>query len=511
MKRIMVFAGIAVLFVLAGAGFMQKNANSAPEPNSGPNWFSVEATDLRLWVAESGLYGGWYQNDDHGLLFHISTPRNPDYHGPQYGLHSNPTNDGGFYGNDWDHWAAMPEGVTIPAGSTASVAFWAHWSLEEDADGVKLEIATSQDNYTVWTCLQPTGSEPCAPWQCEGTGWCYDGNVGGYGDWSQYSCDLTSYNGKTIKLRFRIITDDSQVYTGFLVDDVAIIANGFPIANYGFELLNPNLMWVTDAYWGRTVQSLWTDTVMFQGEVIAGLSTSYVADYFDFDWQAFGAWLGPPLHLRQTTRWTAPTGQPKFDLDTYFYAPSGTGAGKYIIADCYLKNIEGSTINNLYLACHMEPTIELGFDDQANYYSAEKMLWVCDYGQLDQDCVGIMYLAPGSPNPRAAVISNIPNWGNDSWLYTNMSTQQYSGQTAAGKWYTLLSAGPYNSASFQPQLLCGVVRFTFAFVCGNSSTDLDNNATSCRIWYNANLANNPQIPNKVAPTSLGNIKALYNR
>jgi hypothetical protein len=467
-----------------------------------------------LWVAESGLYGGWYQDDDKGLLFHISTPRLPDKHNGIYALHSNPTFDGGHYGMNWNNWAAMPGGLLITPGSTtASVSFWAHWSLEEDCDCVRLEIATSDTGYNTWNPLQPTGTELASPFPAQNqfaNTYVYDGDVGGYGDWNQYSCDLSSYIGKTIKLRFHIVSDDSNVYNGFFVDDVQILANGNQIYEYGFETDNPNLMWVTDAYWGRTAQSLWTDTVMFQGEVIAGVSTSYVADYFDFDWQAFGADYGPPLHLRQTTRWTAPTGEPQFDLDTYFYAPSGSGAGQYIIADCYLKNVSGTTFNdNLYLACHMEPTVDIGFDDVASYYSPEKMLWVCDEGQTDQDCVGIMYLAPGSANPRAALISNAPNWSNDTWLYTNMSTQQYSGTTTAGKWWTLLSAGPYDSSDFQPQLLCGVVRFTFAFVCGNSSTDLFNKATACRAWYNANLASSPQYPIKVAPSSLGNIKALY--
>jgi hypothetical protein len=517
MKRISVFISIAVLIVLAGAGTTAKYGKSAP--NSGPNWFSVQASDLKLWVADTGMYGGWYQDNEKGMLFHLSTPRSPDHFldGGGLALHSNPTNDGGYYGNGWNHWAVMPAGKLIPvSSSTASVAFYAHWSFEQGNDGVELQIATSDTGYTDWEDhhLHPTGTVAGNGFTFPTDHWVYTGVQGSYGVWeTQYTCDLTPFIGKTIKLRFRLKSDDTDVSTGFLVDHLQLLANGSEIAFYGFEGSSDLNMWVTDMYWGTTVLSLWTEDLLFQGEVIAGASSGYVVDVFGSDWQAFGQDYGPPLHLRQTNRWTAPANQPKFDLDTYYYAPSGSGGGKFIIADCYLKRINDDVDfgNSLYIALHMEPRVDIPFEDVARYNAENKMIWLNHSEHLNLSCMAMMYLAPNGANPYAARITNWQQayWGNDASLYSLMSVPQFdNGPTGQQKSYALISAGPYASGDplFQK---CYTKRFTFAFVAGDNSTELFDNATNCRNWYNSNLASNPQSPVRVAPTSLGNIKALY--
>jgi hypothetical protein len=417
----------------------------------------------------------------------------------------------------------MPEGKLIPAGSsTAMVAFYAHWNLEQNCDGVELQIATSQDNYTTWTGLHPTGATlitpPIAPTpQLQNGHSYYTGIYGDYGIWDQqWTCDLTPYIGKTIKLRFNIYTDADHVSTGFFVDDLQLYSNGAPLgATYGFETGDTN-MWIPDMYWGRTVQSLWTENLLFQGEILAGVSSSYVANVMASDWQPFGADYGPPLHLRQTTRWTAPADQPKFDLDTYFYAPSGSGGGRYIIADCYLKRINGDVdFNNLFIALHMEPLVSIPFYDWTTYDSGHKMIWLDYMNHTELTCMGMMYLAPNNGNPYAARIRDEYGayWGNDSALYSEMQVAgvdyPYPNSQQGHKCYAMISEGPFNSGTFK---VCGNRRFTFAFVAGDSSSELYDNATACRGWYDNNLADSPTEPEdpvKVAPTSLGNIKALY--
>lgn len=510
MKRILVFTCIAILIVLAGAGMVSKSMKSVP--NDDPTWFNVQAADLRLWVANNGLYGGWYQDNTKGLLFHLATPRDPDYHTAPFALHSNPTNDGGYYGNGWNQWSAMPAGVPIPLGTTPSVSFYAHWNIEPDADCIKLEIAKSDDNYTYWECLQPTGSRACPSFVDNGAGWIYDGIEGDYGIWFNHTSTIpAAYAGKTVKLRFRLRTDDTNVSTGFFVDDFALLSNGNPLATYSFSSPTGPDMWVTNGYWGVTAQSLWTENLLFQGEVIAGVSTSYVANVMASDWQPFGADYGPPLHLRQTTRWTAPANQPKFDLDTYFYAPSGSGGGRYIIADCYLKLVNDVAVSNLYLGLHMEPRVSIPIFDETRYDPTNKMIWLEYDGHEELTCMGIMYLEPNNGDPRAARVCNMfqPFWGDDTNLYNYMAVQQYDTSIYQGKSFAIISEGPFSNASFQPQPVCGVVRFTFAFVAADGSSELFDNALHCRQWYDANLADNPQYPVKIAPTSLGNIKALY--
>ncbi len=515
MKRILVFISIAMFIVLAGAGTATVAKNFKSDPNVSPSWFNVQAADMKLWVANNGLYGGWYQDNSKGLLFRIATPREPDHKSGQYALHSNPTNDGGYYGNLWaGNWAAMPAGVPIPAGSSASVAYWAHWNLELNCDGVELQIATSQDNYSTWTGLHPTGTvqvNPASP-PLLANHWYYTGIYGDYGIWDQqWTCDLTPYIGKTIKLRFAIYTDGENVSTGFFVDDLTILANGNIIATYGFES-GPN-MWVTDPaqYWGRTVQSLWTENLLFQGEILAGVSASYVANVMASDWQPFGADYGPPLHLRQTTRWTAPADQPKFDLDTYFYAPSGSGGGRYIIADCYLKHVDDEDFSDLYIGLHMEPMVSIPWYDYTQYDNIRKMIWLNYNGHPELTCMGMMYLAPNTGDPYAAQVCDWtqPFWGQDANLYNTMAQQQYDITPYYGKSFAIISKGPFSGGQIPK---CHTKRFTFAFVAGDDSNDLIENATACRGWYDANLADSPMIPEnpvKVAPVSLGNIKALY--
>jgi subtilisin family serine protease len=94
--------------------------------------------------------------------------------------------------------------IDISALSTASLEFWHKYELENDYDYGYIEI--SSDNGTTWTQIETyTGTKS---------------------SWGKETIDLASYAGKTIKIRFKIVTDSSVNYNGWNIDDVTVLGSG---------------------------------------------------------------------------------------------------------------------------------------------------------------------------------------------------------------------------------------------------------------------------------------------
>jgi len=87
--------------------------------------------------------------------------------------------------------------------ATASLEFWHKYELEKDYDYGYIEI--SADNGSTWTQVKSyTGIKSTA---------------------GKTVIDLTSYAGKTIRIRFKLVTDESVTYDGWHIDDVVILGS----------------------------------------------------------------------------------------------------------------------------------------------------------------------------------------------------------------------------------------------------------------------------------------------
>lgn len=503
---------IVCLFLLVNFGFSAVKAGS--NDITVPDMYTVESEYVRLTAANTGIYGGGLiYGSQYGLFFRPTMQNPPDHKTGAYALHSNPGGIIPAYGDNWRSTVAMSNWVQLSGYASYTLSYWAHWNIEPDFDGVELEIAKDGDE-SVWYSLHPGGTVPGDPsgtaGQPDPSHYYYEGSQGAYNTYTQYTCDLTAYAGKNIKLRFNLRSDPSIHYKGFFVDDLLISGPGAGQTVYscGWELSDPEWVNGTSGFWGKTQAETYTDSMMFMGEFLAGTSASYVANgYPSADMQSFGVWPGPPLHIRTTNRWTAPSGQPKIDVDTYFYAPSGTGAGTFIVVDSYVKNAGDTPISNLYLATNHSPYVDIPGDEWAGWdpISTHKMVYVFDGLQTNNNGVGIIFLKPAeSPDVNAVNINPLGYWGQDAALWGCM-TGGIIPHTfeQEGRWYVVLGSGPYPTIPRS-----GVARFSFAYTAATSINALGQNAAACQSWYGD--GSNIRIPyTKVVPRSLGTLKAMY--
>ncbi|MFZ0544645.1 MAG: hypothetical protein WAM60_04375 [Candidatus Promineifilaceae bacterium] len=104
---------------------------------------------------------------------------------------------------------------------SASLSFWTWYQLEEGWDYAY--VAVSADDGQSWQPLETSQTTTDNP-QGNSYGPALTGNSGG-GEtpvWVQDSADLTPFIGRSILVRFEVITDESVHQQGFAVDDIAI-------------------------------------------------------------------------------------------------------------------------------------------------------------------------------------------------------------------------------------------------------------------------------------------------
>jgi carboxypeptidase T len=106
--------------------------------------------------------------------------------------------------------------ITLPAALKTVLEYRARWSLEKDFDYVQLSISTN--NGTTWTPLQGQYTHAGGPYQASGQP-LYDGTEA---EWRHEVIALDTYQGKKIKLRFRLKADMGTQLDGFWFDDVKV-------------------------------------------------------------------------------------------------------------------------------------------------------------------------------------------------------------------------------------------------------------------------------------------------
>jgi subtilisin family serine protease len=132
--------------------------------------------------------------------------------------------------------------VTLPAGAASLfLKFWNYQSIESRFTGCYdagvLEISTSDG--ASWTRLEShlltdpyngLVSNCCGNPLGNTNGWCGDPQ-----DWTLSVVDLSAFAGQTVRLRFRLGTDDIISREGWYIDDVTVQSCGSPIFNDSFE------------------------------------------------------------------------------------------------------------------------------------------------------------------------------------------------------------------------------------------------------------------------------------
>lgn len=103
----------------------------------------------------------------------------------------------------------------------ATLSFWTWYELEEGWDYAYLTV--SEDEGQSWELLETPQTTLDNP-QGNSYGPAYTGNSGG-GEapvWIQDSADLTPYSGRSILVRFEVVTDEAVHLQGFALDDIAV-------------------------------------------------------------------------------------------------------------------------------------------------------------------------------------------------------------------------------------------------------------------------------------------------
>lgn len=114
----------------------------------------------------------------------------------------------GNYGNNWNIYCAMANGVDLSSYPSATLSFWATYKIEGGFDYMYLEVST--DNFTTYTKIAEfSGNEssPLPPFQ-------------------QYTYDLGGFCGNNnVKVRFRFFSDQGWTTDGMYIDDFTITAS----------------------------------------------------------------------------------------------------------------------------------------------------------------------------------------------------------------------------------------------------------------------------------------------
>ncbi|MCX7953611.1 MAG: T9SS type A sorting domain-containing protein [Bacteroidales bacterium] len=150
---------------------------------------------------ESGITAKWTATGSSGW----GTSSNY-YHSANKSLTESPN---GNYGNNWNTYCTMKNGVDLTNYPSASLVFWATYKIEQGFDYMWVEASSNnfQDYVTLATFSGNDNVNPLPPM-------------------SQYVIDLSGFCGQSnVKIRFHFKSDQGLTYDGMYIDDVQIIAN----------------------------------------------------------------------------------------------------------------------------------------------------------------------------------------------------------------------------------------------------------------------------------------------
>jgi hypothetical protein len=123
-------------------------------------------------------------------------------------------------------------------GKSAILTYRARYNLEDEWDGVVVEA--SSDDGATWSDLPPgtgypgqlrqTGVPPANACNYASTHGAFTGPVDNttLTSWDTYRSDLGTYEGKTIKIRWRLTSDPGLEYDGFFLDDIRVTNVTYP-------------------------------------------------------------------------------------------------------------------------------------------------------------------------------------------------------------------------------------------------------------------------------------------
>jgi hypothetical protein len=482
----------------------------ADDPPGGPvQFFRARGENCYLVFSNFGLFGGHNFQEDYGFHYDVGTFFPPEKYAGLYSWTDAPSLP--TYNNFIDTTTTLPFWLELPTGATTlAVEYRAKWEIEPDFDGVELEIAAIGEP-TNWKNLRATstvrGSGQIG--QPDPSRYYYEGSGN---QWKKETADVLSYAGKKVKLRFHFRADMSnrEYHHGIYVDEFKVLRDGTTTVYYnGFEDKGTD-DWQTDIIRGNEEKDGWGYSqalpaelnFLDNGQLMAGTSTSYVADAFAPDWSGNSVgWTRFVSYSNADTR--SPT-QPEYRVDQYVYPYAD-----FIIVDGYVKNGKPDTLHNLYLGVRMKLAVrhdpyERDDDERVIYKAARRLVMFYDEGQLDQPVVGLLYLDPDDDPPASVNFANVVDqWTEDATSYTFMSNGEhdYTGTPSpVNRWAVVVGQGPYTLA------MSRVGRFSFALVGGDDEADLLSNADQARSIYKT-------LPDKtpigVTPTSFGKIKAVY--
>ena len=175
---------------------------------------------------------------------------------PHTGSHVLTDSPAGNYANSANISARITQAFNFSSVANPHLTFWHYHRLESGYDNLRVEASTDG---TTWTQLAAyTGSEP---------------------SYTQADINLSAYVGQpTVYLRFRLTTDGSVVYDGWVMDDLIVKDGTTTLFSDGFE--TGTLAWVLDSPWAAAVGgtdrtsvqvsldgNTWNDLASYQGTV----------------------------------------------------------------------------------------------------------------------------------------------------------------------------------------------------------------------------------------------------
>jgi immune inhibitor A len=145
-------------------------------------------------------------------------------------------------GDEMDN--TLTTSVTLPQAANISLNYMAWYKIELGWDFAFVQAST--DDGATWTSLTSSRMTSAHDSQAEaGIVENLPGYTGESGGWVSDQLNLTPYAGKTIKLRFRYMTDAATSYDGFFLDKLSITADGSPILT---DNCNDAGNWIADGW-----------------------------------------------------------------------------------------------------------------------------------------------------------------------------------------------------------------------------------------------------------------------
>lgn len=225
--------------------FYVVRAEDSTTGGAGPNGGNEERNTKRLWTTffgDPGSLGTW--TDDGGDTAAYLSPDSlwqvtaNEFQAGGRSYHSG--TDIGEYPTGGLYPAGTCASLTTPAlllGTGSSLSFYSRYKLEPDYDGVVMEAST--DGGGTWAVLTPSGGYPGNLAQ-PGNACAYDqgqpafsgpaGASTALSPWTQRTVSLSpAFDGKTIRIRWRLTSDGGVEYRGFYLDTIAITNVKLPV------------------------------------------------------------------------------------------------------------------------------------------------------------------------------------------------------------------------------------------------------------------------------------------